>query len=155
MLQFTQDAWQRKIVGQRIKTVFFFTETRSVVFTQRWFHAHFQIWWAASFKTMHKLYNQFNNNGSVLERKCHQPSFVCSLENFDIGQSVTAKKCSAVKSVPRHPQLKFWYVSFSKGSVMSPVSQDYSLFAKLQISCVNELGNVLKKSGMMAVTRFR
>jgi hypothetical protein len=27
--------------------------------------------------------NKFNNDGSVLDRKCHQPSSVCSPENID------------------------------------------------------------------------
>jgi hypothetical protein len=36
-----------------------------------------------SFKTLDKLYNQFNNDGSVLERKRRRPSFVRSPENID------------------------------------------------------------------------
>jgi hypothetical protein len=66
-----------------IKTVLFCTETRSVVVTQRRFHAHFQTRWVASFKTIHKLCNQFNNDGSVLERKRRRPSSVRSLESID------------------------------------------------------------------------
>jgi hypothetical protein len=73
----------RLSVEQRIKTVLFFTEIRSVVVTQTWFHSHFHTRWAPSFKTIHKLYNQFNNGGSVQEKKCHQPSSVHSLENID------------------------------------------------------------------------
>jgi hypothetical protein len=42
--------------------VLFFTEARSVVGKQRRFYAHFQTQWAPSFKTIHKLYNQFNND---------------------------------------------------------------------------------------------
>jgi hypothetical protein len=80
----------RLSVEQRVKTVLFFTETRGVVVTQRLFHAltqrlfdaRFQTRWAPSLK-IHKLYNQFNNNGSVLERKHHWPSSVCSPENID------------------------------------------------------------------------
>jgi hypothetical protein len=70
-------------VEQRVKTVLFFIETRSVVVTQRWFRAHFQTRRAPSFKTIHKLHNQFNNDGSVLERKRRRPSSVRSLENID------------------------------------------------------------------------
>jgi hypothetical protein len=70
-------------IEQRIKTLSFFTETRSVVVTQRQFHAHFQMQWAPSFKTIHKPYNQFNNDGSVLEKKCRWPSSVHSQENTD------------------------------------------------------------------------
>jgi hypothetical protein len=58
----------RLSVEQCIKTVLFFTETRSVVVTQRRFRANFQTRWAPSFKTTHKLYNQFNNDGSALEK---------------------------------------------------------------------------------------
>jgi hypothetical protein len=39
--------------------------------------------WAPSFKTIHKLCIQFNNDGSVLERKRRWPSSVCSPENID------------------------------------------------------------------------
>jgi hypothetical protein len=45
-----------------------------------------------SFKTIHELYNQFNNNSSVLERICLQPSSVCSPKNIDAGQNGAAKK---------------------------------------------------------------
>jgi hypothetical protein len=70
-------------VEQRIKIVLFFAETRSVVVTQRRFHARFQTRWAPSFKTTRRLYNQFNNDGSVLERRRHRPSSVRSPENTD------------------------------------------------------------------------
>jgi hypothetical protein len=63
--------------------VLFFTEARSVVVTQRRFRAHFQTQWVCSFKTIHNLYNQFNNDGSMLERKRFQPSSVRSPENTD------------------------------------------------------------------------
>jgi hypothetical protein len=70
-------------VKQRIKTALFFIETGSVLVTQRRFRAHFQTRWAPPFKTVHKLHNQFNNDGSVLERKRRRPSSVRSLENID------------------------------------------------------------------------
>jgi hypothetical protein len=68
---------------ERIKTVLFFTETRSVVGKQRLFRAHFQTQCVSSFKTIHNLYNQFNNHGSVLEMKRLRLSFVRYLENID------------------------------------------------------------------------
>jgi hypothetical protein len=64
------------------KTVLFFTGTRSVVVTPTRLRARFQTRWAPSFKTIHKLYNQFKNDGSVLERKCRQPASVHSQENI-------------------------------------------------------------------------
>jgi hypothetical protein len=69
MRQFAQDGWQRKTICRTThKTALFFTETRSVVTTQRWFGAHFQTRFVPSFKTIRKFYNEFNNDGSVLER---------------------------------------------------------------------------------------
>jgi hypothetical protein len=67
----------RLSVEQRIKRVLF-TETRSVVVTLRRFRAHFQTRWAPSFKTINKLYNQFDNDDSVLERKRRRTSAVRS-----------------------------------------------------------------------------
>jgi hypothetical protein len=74
----------RLSIEQHMKIVLFFTETRSVVVTQRWFHAHFQMQWAPSFRIIHKLYNQLNSGGSVLEKKCHRPSSARSLENVTV-----------------------------------------------------------------------
>jgi hypothetical protein len=72
-----------KTVKQRMKPVSFFTETRSVVVTQRRFRAYFQTRWASSFKTVNKLYIQFNNDGSVFEKKHRRPSCLRSPENID------------------------------------------------------------------------
>jgi hypothetical protein len=73
----------RLSIEQRIRTDLFFTETRSFVVTQRRLHANYQTRWTPSFKTIHKIYNQFNNDGSVLERTRRQPSSVHSPENND------------------------------------------------------------------------
>jgi hypothetical protein len=43
----------------------------------------FKCKWAPSFKTIHKLYNQFNSDGSVLERKRRWPASVRSPENVN------------------------------------------------------------------------
>jgi hypothetical protein len=84
MRQFTQDGWQRKTVCRTThKTVLFFTVTRSVVVTERQVCVHFQTRWAPSYKTIHKLCNQFNDDGSLLERKRRRPSSVHSPENID------------------------------------------------------------------------
>jgi hypothetical protein len=68
---------------ERMKTVLYFTETRSFMVTKRRFCAHFQTRWAPSFKTIHKLCNQFNNDGSVFERKRRRLSSARSPENID------------------------------------------------------------------------
>jgi hypothetical protein len=82
----------RLSVEQCIKTVLFFTEIRSVVATQWQFRTHFQMWWVPSFKTIHKYYNKFNNDGSVLARKRHRPSFVRSQGEHWRYQSGAANK---------------------------------------------------------------
>jgi hypothetical protein len=56
----------RLFVEQCIRKMLFFNETGNVMVTQRQFHASFQTWWVPSFKAVHKIYNQFNNDGSVL-----------------------------------------------------------------------------------------
>ncbi|PNF43036.1 hypothetical protein B7P43_G07223 [Cryptotermes secundus] len=61
----------RLSVEQRIKPVLFFTETMSAVITQRRC-ANFQTRWAPSFKIIHELYNQFNNDASVLRTFSNQ-----------------------------------------------------------------------------------
>jgi hypothetical protein len=83
---------RRLSVEQRIKTAMFFIETRSVVVTQTQFCAHFQTRWVSSFKRIHKLYNQFNNDDSVLDRKRRRPSSVRSPENGDTVRVVLHSK---------------------------------------------------------------
>jgi hypothetical protein len=69
----------RLSVEQRIKTVLFFTETRSFVATERWFCAQFQMQFHS------KQFINFTTSLIMMaecwERKCHQPSTVHSLEN--------------------------------------------------------------------------
>jgi hypothetical protein len=77
MLLFTQGGWQS--IEERMKTVLFFTETRSVLVTQRLFLVHFHTRLAPSFKIIHK---HCNNDGSVLERKRRRPASVPSPENI-------------------------------------------------------------------------
>jgi hypothetical protein len=95
-------------VEQRIKRVLFSTETLSVVVTQRRFRVHFQTPWAPSFKTIHKLYNQFNNDESVLERKRRRLSSVRSPENTDAvrvalqgSPSKSTRKAAAQRGISR------------------------------------------------------
>jgi hypothetical protein len=102
------DKGRLSVEQQCIKTLLFSTETRSVVVTQRLFRAHFRIWWSPSFKTINKLYNQFNNDGSVLERKHHWPLSACSLENTDAvrvalqrSPSISTRKAAAQLGISR------------------------------------------------------
>jgi len=56
-------------VDQKVKVVLFYAETKSVVATQRRFHAHFGTRWAPCKQTIYRLCQQFETNGSVLEKK--------------------------------------------------------------------------------------
>jgi hypothetical protein len=65
----------------------FFTETRSAVVAQAVSCPVSGVMGAFN-QNIQKHYNQFNNYGSMLERKRCQPSSVCSPENID---TVTAE----------------------------------------------------------------
>jgi len=58
----------RLSVEQRSQTVLFFAVTNSVVEHRR-FRGHFGTQWAPSPKSIHRLYDQFKERGSVLEKK--------------------------------------------------------------------------------------
>jgi hypothetical protein len=46
----------------------FFMETKSIVEMQSWSFACFRMQWAPSPKTMHRLDQQFEHDGTVLEK---------------------------------------------------------------------------------------
>jgi len=66
-------------VDQKVKVVLFYAETKSVVETQRRFLAHFGTRWAPCKQTIDRLYQQFETNGSVLEKKRPRPAIVRTL----------------------------------------------------------------------------
>ena len=59
----------RLTVGQNVKVVLFYAETKSLVETQRGFRAHFGTRWAPCKQTIYRLRQKFETNGSVLEKK--------------------------------------------------------------------------------------
>ena len=59
----------RLTVDQKEKVVLFYAETKSVLETQRCFCAHFGKRWVPSKQTIYGLFQQFETNGSVLEKK--------------------------------------------------------------------------------------
>jgi hypothetical protein len=73
----------RLTVQQRMQTVLFFAETKCVVETQRWFRAHFGTQWAPAPKTIHRLHQQFQQDGTVLEKKCECGTSVRSPQNIE------------------------------------------------------------------------
>ena len=68
----------RLTVDQKVKVVLFYAETKSVVATQRRFRAHFGTRWATCKQTIYRLLQQFETNGSVLEKKRSRPASVSS-----------------------------------------------------------------------------
>jgi transposase len=63
-------------VDQKVKVVLFYAETKSVVETQRRFHAHIGTKRAPCKQTIYRLCQQFQTNGSVLEKKRLRPTSV-------------------------------------------------------------------------------
>jgi hypothetical protein len=43
---------------------------KSVLEMQKWFHAHFGMWWAPAPKTIHRLQQQFQQDSTMLENEC-------------------------------------------------------------------------------------
>jgi len=66
-------------VDQKVKVVLFYVETKSVVETQRRFLAHFGTRWAPCKQTIYRICQQFETNGSVLEKKRPRPASVRTL----------------------------------------------------------------------------
>ena len=73
---------RRLTVDQKVKVVLFYAETESVVVTQRRFLAHFGTRWAPCKQTIYRLCQQFETNGSVLEKKQPRPASVCTPANI-------------------------------------------------------------------------
>jgi len=69
----------RLIVDQKVKVVLFYVETKNVVETQRRFRAHYGTRWAPCKQTIYRLCQQFETNGSVLEKKRPRPASVRTL----------------------------------------------------------------------------
>jgi transposase len=73
----------RLTVEQKVKFVLFFAETKSVIETQRRFRSHFGTRWAPCKQTIYRLFQQFETNGSVLEKKRQCPASVRTPENIE------------------------------------------------------------------------
>jgi len=66
----------RLTVDQKMKVVLFYAETKSVVATQRRFRANFGTRWSPCKQAIYRLCQQFETNGSVLEKKRPRPASV-------------------------------------------------------------------------------
>jgi len=74
----------RLTVDQKVKVVLFYSETKSVVATQRRFSAHFSTRWAPCKQTIYRLCQQFETSGSVLEKKRLHPTCVRTPANIEV-----------------------------------------------------------------------
>ena len=73
----------RLTVDRKFEIVLFYAETRSVVAIQRHFRAHFGTRWAPCKQTIYRLCQQFETNGSVLEKKRSHHASVCTPANIE------------------------------------------------------------------------
>jgi len=80
----------RLTVDQKVKDVLFYAETKSVVATQRCFHAHFGTRWAPCKQTIYRLRQQFETNGSVLKKR-PRPTSVCTPANMEAVKTCVEK----------------------------------------------------------------
>ena len=72
----------RLIVDQKVKVVLFYAEIKSVVATQTHFRARFGTRWAPCKQAVYRLCQQFETNGSVLEKKRPRPTSVRTPANI-------------------------------------------------------------------------
>jgi hypothetical protein len=74
----------RLTAEQKAKVVLFIAEKKSDTVTQRCFHVYFGTRWAPAEQTMRILKTQFEEEGSVLERKRPRAPSVRTLENMEV-----------------------------------------------------------------------
>ena len=73
----------RLTIDQKVKVVLFYAETKSVLATQKRFLANFGTKWAPCKQTIYRLCQQFETNGSVLEKKRPLPASVRTPANIE------------------------------------------------------------------------
>ena len=78
-------------VDQKVKVVLYYAETKSVVATQRRIRARFGTRWAPCKQTIHRLCQQFETNGSVLEKKRACPASVRTPANMEAVKTCVEK----------------------------------------------------------------
>jgi hypothetical protein len=54
---------------------------------QKWFHAHFGMWWAPPPKTIHRLQQQFQQDSTMLENECGHAASVHSPQNIEAARA--------------------------------------------------------------------
>ena len=90
---------RRLTADQEVKVVLFYAETKSVVSTQRRFRAHFGTRSAPCKQTIYRLCQQFETNGSALEKKRPHPANVRTHANIEAFRVALTRSSS--KSIRR------------------------------------------------------
>jgi len=100
----------RLTVHKKVKVVLFYAETKSIVAIQRRFRAHFGTRWAPCKQTIYRLCQQFETNGSVLEKKRPRPASVRTPANIEAvrvaltrSPSKSTRRASAESGISHRP----------------------------------------------------
>jgi len=113
----------RLTVDQKVKVVLFYVETkRSVVATQRRFRAHFGARWAPCKQTIYRLCQQFETNGSVLEKKRPRPASVHTPANIE------AVRVALTQSPSKSTRRASAELGISRRSLQTILHSDLHLF---------------------------
>jgi hypothetical protein len=97
----------RLTVQQRMRTVLFFCRNKKFVEMQRGFRAHFGMQWASAPKNIHRLHQQFQQDGTVWEKKRGCATSVYSPQKIEAVKSSHSKKprkinpegCGRIKNI--------------------------------------------------------
>ena len=113
---------RRLTVDQKVKVLLFYAETKSVVATQRRFHAHFGTRWAPCKQTIYRLCQQFETNGSVLEKKWPHPASV------HIPANIEAVRVALTRSPSKSTRRASAELGISRRSLQRILHSDLHLF---------------------------
>jgi hypothetical protein len=130
----------RLTAEQKAKVMLFFAETKSVTVTQRHFCAHFSIRWVPAKQTICRLKTQFEEEGSVLERKRpHAPS-IRTPENME------ALRVAVQRSPSKSTRTASVELGISRHSVQRILLLDLHMFP-YKITVMHKLADRDKKQG--------
>jgi len=128
----------RLIVNQKVKVVLFYAETKSVVQTQRCFRAHFGTRWAPCKQTIYRLCQQFETNGSVLEKKLLHPASVHTPAN------IKAVHVALIRSPSKSTRRASAELEISRQSLQRILHSDLHLFP-YKITVIHKLTAIDKE----------
>ena len=117
----------RLTVDEKVKVVLFYAETKSVVATQRRFLAPFGTRWAPCKQTIYRLCQQFETNGSVLEKKRPRPASLRTPANIEAvrvtltrSPSKSTRRASAELGISRRSLQRILYSDLQLSLLCGP-----------------------------------